>query len=1035
MRLTEPPYRVITASAGSGKTYTLALRFICLLLSQKKTPLANILAITFTNKATLEMKERILKFLHQLSQKEYDEKTEHLLKNIQQYLSLSEEEIRSRATKVFFYTLHHYHLLSISTLDAFFLRMVRSFAFELGLPHNFQIELSNKQLISNTIDELLAKLGTEDATLLALEEYILDENTESNSSSSPRKILLDKLGNWFEAHQTLKLEKFHSYTLEQLKCLQEKCNSVIHHSKKQIIELQKGFERLMMENDLQINDFAGGGKNSYPLQLQKISRWSSNNGRLPSIDSFYDENRFAKSASCKKNLPEHILQELKKVVEQTREYLFQIEFHQAIKKSLPEMMVLKTAADIFEELKKDNQTLILDDVGKIIHQHIKHEPSEFIFEKIGTRYHHYFFDEFQDTSELQWTNFQPLVDNARSIVGNSVSLIGDPKQSIYRFRGGRIEIMLNEIVQSLQTPEISIVELLDTNYRSTHNIVNFNNLIYADYEMDEVNKESAYNQLFKNATQKCHNKELGGVKAIVLSKDEESIKHIVACVQDALTNGFAPRDITVLTNTNKRAVQIADGLLLHGISSQVSKDRKLNDIPFFQLIGSYLRWLFFPEDKRNTWNFLFLLNELCPFLENGEDIHSKLTYLVVDETEKLENKLLELGFEVQFSNFSLSLIDQTEKMLHGLRLNEKDNLQPYIIFFLDKVLEFQNQGGKSLFQLYEHWVTTLSDTEISVDDTTEAVSVITVHASKGLQFPVVIYDTCANNDSKKESLWIRVNPNDYFGIDYLKISEPNAGNSPILNYHLHNEIHQLKTKKKVDEWCKHYVATTRAEMVLYLVLEQEKEFSELIKQNFGLVSIDELVSLFEPSDFKKKVTKDSEQYSELKLPAVSPSLNYTDWQTKFRLVTEEVHPDIFSGGKSIGEWVHGIVSKIKKVEEIDAVIQVEKNKYPQEHKTLLLLEEHVKFFFSDERWERILSEGKHFIERDILFEGVLLRPDRWIEHPEKTVLFDFKTGDERDSYQHQLKKYASALNRIGKNVGEAFLIFLLPEYKVVTVEV
>ncbi|WP_346984012.1 UvrD-helicase domain-containing protein [Chryseobacterium sp. POE27] len=557
-------YTVINASAGSGKTYALVQRLlmICLRYPNQQQSIRNILALTFTNKAANEMKERILTWLGNFSSEDFTENGD--LKNIQKAfeqegLKITIDELHIRAKKLLDYVLHNYSTLNIGTIDRFNSRLVRSFSYELGLAKNFNLEIEAEPFLIEAVDKMLDQIGENEVISESFMDYV-DYSLENNERINLNKNLYDSAKEFVKDihYEHLKNNKdFDSTNYENIKNTLRK-EIVLH--KKQAVELAEKSIELFRSRNIEIEDFAQGknGIGGFFTKVLDFYQQKRPGFPFPTTAEESVVNNYRKGSSAKSKHKENdILEILDQLLDNRMQLILLYIETQKKEKILSALLPLKVNKDIQDELKKieeENDLVLLSKFNILINENLKNEPSAFIYEKVGSQFQHYFFDEFQDTSELQWQNFLPLRDHSISTENTSFTLVGDPKQSIYRFRGGESKLMLDIINKKEVTPKEAELLVLKDNWRSARNIVRFNNDLYRFHS--EILEEEHKNIFGTDAEQNPKSSMEGRVKVNLienLTNDDfynDTSKRMRKDIQESLDNGFKFSDITILCRGN-----------------------------------------------------------------------------------------------------------------------------------------------------------------------------------------------------------------------------------------------------------------------------------------------------------------------------------------------------------------------------------------------------------------------------------------------------------------------------------------------------
>ncbi|MBN9336909.1 MAG: UvrD-helicase domain-containing protein, partial [Chryseobacterium sp.] len=556
-------YTVINASAGSGKTYTLVQRLlmICLRFPNQPDAIRTIIALTFTNKAANEMKERILFYLGEFVKENYSENQD--LKNIQKALSeqgyrITLDDLRHRSQKVLDYILHHYSTLNIGTIDKFNSRLVKSFSYELGLAQNFNLEIQPEPYLIEAVDKMLDEIGEEQTVSEAFMDFV-NYNLDNNERVNLNQTLYNSAKKFVNDIHYQPLQDNKDFEWQAYENKKNELRKKISDNKIKSSQLAAQALELIKSRDVDIEDFAQGknGLGGFFQKVQDFYNKKRDGFPFPSNEDSALTTYFKGAAAKSKHKQSDIEEILPQLISWRKDIIDLYIDSQKKEKILEAILPLKVNADIQKkllEIEEENDLVLLSKFNIIINENLRNEPSAFIYEKVGTQFQHYFFDEFQDTSAMQWQNFLPLRDNSITSDNTSFTIVGDPKQSIYRFRGGESELMLNIINQKEITPKFATAEHLRFNWRSAKNIVDFNNRLY-DFMSKALNDE--HKKIFgENAVQEAQSNMEGRVKVHLLENSvksvfyEESAEKMRNDIQECLDNGFTFSDITILCRGN-----------------------------------------------------------------------------------------------------------------------------------------------------------------------------------------------------------------------------------------------------------------------------------------------------------------------------------------------------------------------------------------------------------------------------------------------------------------------------------------------------
>ena len=697
------------ASAGSGKTFNLAKTYIRLLLTdEERYSYRHILAVTFTNKATDEMKSRILKELHLLATSPKDSPYyEDLVPEFD-----SEDGLRRRAETVLCDILHDYGAFAVSTIDRFFQQTLKAFSREIGQFATYQVELDRESLVSESVDRVLDSLSDDNKDLLQwLTQSVMDDlekgkryNLENNLKTVAMTLKSDEHRAAVEEYG---IDEEKEYSKENLARMKKALSGVMTSFVKEVREAAKAFVSAAGEEGLANEDFSRKCFNS--LYVCAASDFKDEPA-YPSATIFRNCEDFSKwfrKADLNRFAPVEgrlmpLLQRYCGIF--TEKYKI---YTTASKISLI-LNELGIAGDLdreFRALMKEKNVLSLDDSNVILRNIIDGTDAPFIYEKLGVRFEHFLLDEFQDTSRIQWDNFRPLIENSVA-QGKENLLVGDVKQSIYRWRGSDWRMMAREVQGEFSRCE---VDTLDSNYRSLRNIVEFNNgfFEYASSVLDSMSgNESDFkiHDIYSDAGQLVKSKSAsdGSVDVVFCDKEDE-MQEILDAVNKVHEAGARYGEITVLVRSNRHGSDVAMFLMDNGISVISDDSLHLKSSAVARQVVSLLSSVGNEDDTIGS----FLAGEL--------DIN-----------------VAELS--------CLSLSDLCEQLLRILKDRDPELFESetqYVQALMDFVQDYVAVNGNAIDGFLKAWQE--ADPKISSPSDPESVRVMTIHKSKGLEFQHVIF--------------------------------------------------------------------------------------------------------------------------------------------------------------------------------------------------------------------------------------------------------------------------------------------------------
>lgn len=1040
----KPAFSIYDASAGSGKTYTLVKEYLkIILLSKKPDAYRNILAITFTNKAVHEMKSRVVESLSEFAKEMPSEKALGLMQVISSETGLSLNAITEKAKSIVKNLIHNYAAFDISTIDKFTHKVIRAFAHDLNLPISFEVSLDTEDLLNEAVDAIIAEAGNDEELTKLLVDFTMEKTDDDKSWDISRDIMeTGKL--ILNENNREELTHFQDKNIEDFIVIKNKLTELSDQLEAETVELATEALDLIQEKGIDSNSFS---RQTFPNHLLSIQQKRFN----PKNKTFHE----TEDISINKNAPDRVI--IEAVIPQLLEVLRLIykkfearNFYEAFLKNITPLSLLNRVGGELDKIQKEQGILSISEFNKLIYDQIQNQPAPFIYERLGEKFRHFFIDEFQDTSEMQWHNLIPLIDNSLSsedLSGErgSLMIVGDPKQSIYRWRGGKAEqfIALSKDENPFNNPSKEIFPL-GTNWRSYSEVIGFNNSFF-HFIADEFDSED-YKDLYQNRSHQLTNgKEGGYVNISFLPKiekaefgDEENqqkeelyLEAVYNTIQKVKSEGFQNKDIVILTRKKIHGTEIANHLTENGISILSTESLLLAASSEVQSILSVLYYLNNSNDLLAKANFLY-------YLHSQQEKFTTHDFIAAGMQQSNENDFQEwlLGFGVDFSFANIrkkSLYEAVEIIISKIIPAGKRNA--YVQYFLDLVLEhdLKKQAGISDFLLY--WDNNSERLSIPSPEGNDAVRIMTIHKSKGLEFPVVIFPYADEDYSKgpKEKIWLNADE-EQFGLPKVLVDKNSSvatfGEAAALVYN------HKKQEELLDDVNVLYVALTRAEEQLYII-------SSMVSQN-------------KEGNYPKNMASFFVKYLESKTDFSEDTLEYSFGSSKRLSAIREIEgktktiPQLSSGSlnpKNIkiaqreslmwntkqqeaieyGNIIHEILSYIKTKDQIDlALVKAVENgliipsQKEQVLKTIqqIVLHDDLEVFFSDQN--KVLNE-KNIIQK----EGSIVKPDRMVLTKQNEIyLLDYKTGSHQAKYQLQLENYQQAIEKMGFKVTKKALVYI-----------
>lgn len=1032
---------VYKASAGSGKTFTLAVEYIKLLILN---PYAyrQILAVTFTNKATAEMKERILSQLYGIHTSDRDSAA--YLNRIKEETGKTAEEVREAAGTALSYMLHDYSRFRVETIDSFFQSVMRNLARELELSPNLNIELDSGEVLSNAVDSMIEKLGPTSPVLAWLLDYINE------------RIADDKRWNVSDEIKSFGKNIFDEVYIEKGGALREKLRQPqtvqLYRRELQtlaavILEQMQGFHDqfvgVLEANGLTPDELKGGAKGigSY---FRKLYRGElSDEVRNTTVENCLDseENWAAKTSKKRTAIVDLAKDNLMDLLETAEEHRTKNNrLYNTCQLSLQYLNNVQLLAHIDEEVRLLNQEsnrFLLSDTNALLHQLVKDGDSSFVFEKIGANIRNVMIDEFQDTSRMQWDNFKLLLLEGLSQGADSL-IVGDVKQSIYRWRNGDWGI-LNGLNKSIGHFPVT-VKTLTTNRRSEANIIHFNNLFFTaatkylngkhkeEVGTDCVALEKAYADV---AQESPREEERGYVKVDFLDSDkeqdyeQETLMSMGQEVERLLASGVRLNDIAILVRKNKRIPAIADYFdkVLH---YKIVSDEafQLSASKAICMLMDALRYL---SDENN----LIARAQLAiayqnDILQQSEDWN---TLMLRPAETYLPAELLERKEELKL----MPLYELLEELFSIFQLKRITDQDAYLFAFFDAVTDYLQNNSSELDAFIRYWEEKLNSKTIPSGEV-EGIRIFSIHKSKGLEFHTVLLPFCdwkLESERNDHRVWCEPTESPFNTLDLLPISYNKLMKESLYK----NDYLQERLQLWVDNLNILYVALTRAgkNLLIWSKREQTGTISELLANVLPIVALRQKVEMTENTyeygavcasvEERTKQSTNKLVQKPQKLPVQMESMRHdiefrqSNRSADFIQGIDEEESD--SRFINRGRMLHTLFSAIETQDDIDSAIDrlVFEGVIREEEKEEIIHEVVEKAFSMPEVQTWYSGDWTLFNECAIIYKenGKLQtrRPDRVMMKNGEVVVVDFKFGKENRKYNKQVKEYMKLLSDMG----------------------
>ncbi|WP_066836089.1 UvrD-helicase domain-containing protein [Rufibacter ruber] len=997
---------------------------------------------------------------------------------------LTEEGLRARAAKVFDHLLFHYSEFAVSTIDSFVNKVVSAFTTELKLPHNFEVDMDAQTLLSTAVSLLLNKVNTQaENRLLAetLQQYALDKAEEGKSWNVLPDELADFARNLLNEQTYEHLLDIGQLTLQDFKKIRSELYSQKVNVEKQIQALAQEASDLIDRHGIMPEEMSYGKNGIYSY----FRKWNSgfditiaNSNAAKTVND--DKWPSAKASTGAKVALDQIkprLSQIYRAIEDLKER--ETQNHILISAMLPHLYKLSVLSELdrcIQEIKLDKNLVHISEFNKRITEIVLQEPIPFIYERLGERYQHILIDEFQDTSVLQWNNLLPLVENA--LAGDNFNMVvGDAKQAIYGWRGGEMEQILhlhrnqthhlyqNSRFEENVAPRYDTLRWtlspanLNTNYRSAPEIIQFNNelfgfisqsnpqfpllqAIYDDKFQQEspAGKESGKAHLqvlftqdevppFKVDLDACQQTEEiyeGYAEDDLLSYQESTLQLVLQMVQQAQADGYAPRDIAILSRTNRNSKLVANFLKQkkYDIISQDSLSLQFAEV--INLIIAFFRILNQPANSLARSQALYLVYKVVHQELPDSATTGKIAALAVEPSiDPFFQFLQQQGFDLAYRDAgNLSIYELTEKLIRVFDLLGKNNECEYLFRFLDLVLEYTLKYSNNLNNFLQYWDLHKENLSINTPKDRDAITITSIHKSKGLDYPVVIVPFCDwSLEPQTSSLLWGTLPESVAACGKLRTAVVNL-NKKLEQTALADQYAQKLEKTFIESLNMLYVALTRPVDRLYLIGKAQdfKKGGAQKNVSFWLHKYLESKELWQEGQFCYQLAKGAPQAVSYKTLSedvyVLDKFTSADWAQNLKLKQHANNVFDFETQQEHRRWnrkLHYALARITYAEEAPKALRQLVHQGIISQRELPTLTQMVDHVLQHPQMQRYFSRAVTVEnEREVLdVRTNRYKPDRIVFGETGDVtLIDYKLPPAKEEYAENLNSYAALFREL-----------------------
>ena len=1052
---------VYRASAGAGKTHTLTGEYLKMLFggqgAEAEATHRHILAVTFTNKATAEMKDRIIRELYALAS---GAPSGHLSMLQAHAEDASEATVRSRAHALLVRMLHDYAAFNVSTIDHFFQQTLRAFVREIGLQGNYLVELDEKPVLTEAVDNLLAGLDRDDHHnkdvlfhwLLRFSEAKVERGETWDLRREMNALGQELFKERYKSVRTTPNHKqFHEYN--------NTLYSIINHCKSEASALGEQGLRIIKKHGLRPEDFSGKSKSPFML-FKHLAKGEVEKEPTATFLKLPDnpDGWCAQKSELRGQILQAYADGLNDCVKDViRFYETRMTDYLTASAIVANLYTLGILGDIEQEIRhrsNEKNRLLIADTAELLNRIIAGSDVPFIYEKTGTRIRHYLIDEFQDTSQMQWRNFRPLVADSLA-AGYADLIVGDVKQSIYRFRNSDWTLLDEQIARDFPA-SVMIERTLAENWRSRRLVVEFNNALFTAFP---ALLQEKYNEGLEQSTlseaQRTHYREKilsayagcqqqvaprfreqdGHVRVEWLANGsgetkwrEQAMERLTTIVEELRRHGRTWGEIAVLTRRREDSALVTDTLLTYarehpemGLRIISDDGLQLDGAASVRFIVGMLRHMNRPDDK-TLLRTAQLLRSAMRIKQAGETAHASLSKAPLDEADTAEPLL----------SGHRSLYEAAEAISRRFGSDFPADEMIFVQSFLDVTADYSEREGSDIDRFLAWWDDTGRRTKISMPDAQDAIRVMTIHKAKGLGFGVVILPFGDwQLDAKAETiLWCHPRVAPYNAISAVPINYKKELNRTIFA----EEYYEEKLHAYIDGLNTLYVALTRAKEELIILAPQKGSGrTQLVSELLG-ESLQQMDPNFDPKAgqcFEWGTWVYPTTKTTIATPATAPIMrSLPSVRPDERMYLSLSGHSFDDAQRDYGVLMHDLLSRIRTVDDLPSAIAAKVSAGEIDRRSSQTLETRMRALLSDASVSAWFDGTMTVLtEAEILSgDGRSRRPDRVMlsADGQRAIIVDYKFGQRREQHRYvrQIRDYMALMRAMGYAAVSGFLWYV-----------